>query len=115
VNRSYTIASPPTRVGYCELTVKREERGVSTRHLHDADAVARGACSMSLRRRAVHVHGGRRRDQRDDRGGVGITPLMAKIPYLTDLSWPGEIDLVFAEETEDDIIFRDEFDYLALG
>ena len=24
-------------------------------------------------------------------GGVGITPLMAKIRYLTDLGWPGNI------------------------
>ena len=33
---------------------------------------------------------------------------MAKIRYLTDLGWPGEIHLVFAVKTEDDIIFRDE-------
>jgi ferredoxin-NADP reductase len=45
-------------------------------------------------------------------GGVGITPLMAKIRYLTDLGWPGEIHLVFAVKTEEDIIFRDELDYL---
>ena len=45
-------------------------------------------------------------------GGVGITPLMAKIRYLTDLGWPGEIHLVFAVKTEGDIIFRDELDYL---
>ena len=51
VNRSYTIASSPTRVGYCELTVKREDRGVASRHLHDAVS-ARGACSTSPRRRA---------------------------------------------------------------
>ena len=37
---------------------------------------------------------------------------MAKIRYLTDLGWPGEIHLVFAVKTEDDIIFRDELDYL---
>ncbi len=35
VRRSYTIASSPTRVAYCELTVKREDRGLSSRHLHD--------------------------------------------------------------------------------
>ena len=45
-------------------------------------------------------------------GGVGITPLMAKIRYLTDLGWPGKIHLVFAVKTEADIIFRDEIDYL---
>ncbi|MDX1948572.1 MAG: ferric reductase-like transmembrane domain-containing protein, partial [Pirellulaceae bacterium] len=29
VRRSYTIASPPTRGGYCEVTIKREERGLA--------------------------------------------------------------------------------------
>ena len=47
-------------------------------------------------------------------GGVGITPLMAKIRYLTDLSWPGNIYLVFSVKTERDIIFRDELDALRL-
>jgi len=35
VGRSYTIASSPTRNGYCELTIKREERGLVSRYLHD--------------------------------------------------------------------------------
>jgi ferredoxin-NADP reductase len=43
---------------------------------------------------------------------VGITPLMAQIRYLTDLSWPGDIYLVFSVKTERDIIFRDELDAL---
>jgi ferredoxin-NADP reductase len=45
-------------------------------------------------------------------GGVGITPLMAKIRYLTDIGWTGHIYLVFSVKTERDIIFRDELDYL---
>ncbi len=77
VRRSYTIASSPTRAGYCELTIKREERGLASRHLHDAvragdmlDVIApagkftfTGAESASV----VMIA-----------GGVGITPLMAK-------------------------------------
>ncbi|WP_422931807.1 ferric reductase-like transmembrane domain-containing protein [Singulisphaera sp. PoT] len=111
VRRSYTIASPPTRVGYCELTVKREDLGLSSRHLHDAvrvgdllDVIApagrftfTGAESAGL----VLIA-----------GGVGITPLMSKIRYLTDLCWPGEIHLVFSARTERDIIFREELDAL---
>ena len=31
---------------------------------------------------------------------------MAKVRYLTDLGWPGEIHLVYAVKTERDIIFR---------
>ena len=45
---------------------------------------------------------------------MGITPLMAKIRYLTDLGWPGNIYLVFSVKTERDIIFRDELDALRL-
>ena len=35
VNRTYTIASSPSRPDYCEITVKREENGLASRHLHD--------------------------------------------------------------------------------
>ncbi len=35
IKRSYTIASSPSRNGYCELTVKREEQGLVSRFLHD--------------------------------------------------------------------------------
>ena len=45
-------------------------------------------------------------------GGVGITPLMSKIRYLTDRAWPGEIHLVYCVRTEADIIFREELEYL---
>ena len=33
--RCYTIASTPTRPGYCEVTVKREEAGLVSRYLHE--------------------------------------------------------------------------------
>ncbi len=111
VNRSYTIASSPTRVAYCELTVKREERGLASRHLHDAvlpgslldvSAPAGRFTFTGVEAESIVMIG----------GGVGITPLMAKIRYLTDLGWPGEIHLVFAVQTESDIIFGEELDYL---
>src|SRR3546814_8999173 len=37
--RSYTIASSPTQRAYVELTVKREEQGAVSRHLHDSVSV----------------------------------------------------------------------------
>ena len=37
--RSYTIASSPTQRAHVELTVKREEQGVVSRHLHDQVSV----------------------------------------------------------------------------
>ena len=111
VNRSYTIASPPSRSGYCELTVKREEFGVASRHLHDA--IREGTLlDVSAPSGKFTFTGTEAKSIVMIAGGVGITPLMAKIRYLTDLGWPGEIDLLFAVKTEADIIFRDELDSL---
>ncbi len=111
VNRSYTIASPPSRVGYCELTVKREERGVASRHLHDT-VRAGSLLDVSAPAGRFTFKGTESESIVMIGGGVGITPLMAKIRYLTDRGWPGEIHLVYAVKTEGDIIFRDELDYL---
>ena len=35
VRRSYTISSSPTQRDYIELTIKREQYGLESRHLHD--------------------------------------------------------------------------------
>ena len=111
VRRSYTIASPPSRVAYCELTVKREEVGLVSRHLHNA---VREGCLLDVLAPAgkFTFTGTEATSLVLIGGGVGITPLMAKIRYLTDLGWPGDIDVVFSVKTERDIIFREELDAL---
>jgi ferredoxin-NADP reductase len=111
VNRSYTIASSPGRVGSCELTVKREAKGTSSRHLHDS--VDEGTLIDVYAPAGRFTFTGAEADSLVMiAGGVGITPLMAKIRYLTDIGWTGQIYLVFSVKTERDIIFRDELDYL---
>ena len=112
VKRSYSIASSPCCHGWCEITVKRESGGIVSGHLHE------------------HVNEG---DQLDVSGpyghftfrgieapsvvfvagGVGITPLMSSVRYLTDQSWNGRIDLIYACTRLDAIIFREELDHLA--
>ena len=109
VRRSYTIASPPSRIGYCELTVKREDQGLSSRHLHD-NIHAGDLLDVQAPAGRFTFTGAEAGSLVMIAGGVGITPLMAKIRYLTDLSWSGDIDLVFSVKTERDIIFRDELD-----
>jgi ferredoxin-NADP reductase len=37
---------------------------------------------------------------------------MSIVRYLTDMSWPGRIDLVIAARKKEDVIFRDELTYL---
>jgi ferredoxin-NADP reductase/DMSO/TMAO reductase YedYZ heme-binding membrane subunit len=112
VSRSYTIASPPTRDHYVELTVKREANGHVSRFLHD----------MLMTGHAVAISAPAGRFTFDATssdsvlflaGGVGITPAMSMIRDLTDRSWPGKIDLVFSVRSPGDVIFGEELRYLA--
>lgn len=45
-------------------------------------------------------------------GGVGITPLVSVLRYLTHWSWSGDIFLIYGCRAPQDIIFREELDYL---
>jgi ferredoxin-NADP reductase len=111
IRRSYTIASSPTRTAYCELTIKREEHGLVSRHLHDV--VREGATfNVSAPAGRFTFTGTEAEKIVMIAGGVGITPLMAKIRYLTDIAWPGRIHLVYSVKTERDIIFRSELEEL---
>lgn len=111
VRRSYTIASSPTRAGYCELTVKREEQGLVSRRLHDM--IREGdLLEVSAPAGKFTFTGKEAEEVVMIAGGVGVTPLMAKIRYLTDLGWPGRIRLLFSIKTAADYIFRDELEAL---
>ena len=112
VHRSYTIASAPTQRGHCELTVKREAVGVASRHLHDmiheGDVIDVGAPAGRF------TFTGREADRIVLLGaGVGITPLMSVIRYLTDVAWPGEITLIYGGKSTRELIFRHELDDLS--
>ncbi|MGA3068220.1 MAG: FAD-binding oxidoreductase [Tepidisphaeraceae bacterium] len=110
--RCYTIASSPTRPTYCELTIKRDETGLVSRYLHDQ--LQEG---MTLN---VSGPGGRftfTGDEADSLllvgAGVGITPLISKIRYLTDRKWPGSIHLIYSAKSQRDILFKEELDSLS--
>jgi len=109
VNRSYTIASTPTRSGYCEITVKREELGISSSHLHGRIKPG-DFLNISAPAGKFTFTG----DSADSivliAGGVGITPLMSKLRYLTDCAWPGEIYFMYSARTRADLIFREELE-----
>ncbi len=111
VNRSYTIASSPTRGHYCEVTVKRSPVGYGSCHLHDRINVDSLLKVSAPAGRFVFT------GAEADRviliaGGVGITPLMSIIRYLTDRCWPGQIYLLFSAKKQADLIFSDELAYL---
>lgn len=109
--RSYSIASPPTRDEYLELTIKREDNGKVSQFLHD----------KLMTGQSVAVSGPAGRFSFDANkfkppvdgillvaGGVGITPVMSILRDLVDRNWPGKIDLLFSVRSQEDVVFADE-------
>ena len=111
IKRSYTISSSPTERDYCEITVKREEQGAVSRFLHDRVheddtlqvTAPSGRFTFTGEESTSVVLVG---------GGVGVTPMMSAVRYLTKRSWLHDIYFVFAGRGEADIIFREELEYL---
>ena len=112
VNRSYTIASSPTRGGHVEITVKRLGDGYGSPHVHSTLIEGATVKVSAPAGKFVFTGAGASRVLLLA-GGVGVTPLMAMARYLTDRGWPGHIHFVFSVRTPADVIFADELSYLA--
>lgn len=112
VKRSYTIASSPSQRGHVELTIKRNPEGLVSQFMHDelkvGDKIRIGAPGGrfyfdDLRSKAVVLIA----------GGVGITPLMSILRYLTDRSWRGTIYFINAVRSQNEMIYAAELANLA--
>ena len=111
LRRSYTIASAPSQRGYVELTIKRHPQGAVSQYMHDQVHVGqriqlaapggRFSFDGSTNRRVLLIA-----------GGVGITPVMSMLRYLTDTGWTGEIVFLNATRTSRDLIFASELNTL---
>ena len=104
--RSYTIASSPTQRAYVELTVKREEQGVVSRYLHDK-VVADDLLKVSGPFGAFTFTGTDAQSIVLIAGGVGITPMMSVLRYLTDTAWKGDIFFFYGARSTEEFVFRD--------
>ncbi len=107
VKRSYTIASSPSQRGHVELTIKRNPNGLVSQFMHDelnkGDKIRIGAPGGrfyfdDLQSKAVVLIA----------GGVGITPLISILRFLTDRSWRGTIYFINAVRSQDDMIYAAE-------
>jgi len=108
VRRPYTPSSVPGTTGYFDLTVKRYENGLVSKYLHDrkvGDTVL-----MSGPNAGGHWVDGRAKRAGFVAGGTGITPMISIIRWILAKGLDVEIFLVFANKSEADIIFRDEWD-----
>ena len=111
LKRSYSIASSPCCQGWCEITVKHARGGRVSGHLHSS--VREGdLLNVSGPAGRFTFRGHEAPSVIFIAGGVGVTPLMSSIRYLTDQSWGGEIFLIYACASAEDIIFREELEHL---
>lgn len=109
--RAYTIASSPTQLEYCEATVKYEDHGIVSGFLHhqvhEGDLLEitapSGKFTFTGKEAGSIVF---------ITGGVGVTPFMSAIRYLTHRCWPGDIFLIYACKSPDKIIFREDLEYI---
>lgn len=111
VRRSYTMASTPTQLHYCAITVKREEQGLFSRYLHDE--IKEGDLLEVMGPNGKFTFTGEEAQSIVlICGGVGITPMMSIIRYLTDIGWHNDIYLLYCCRTTDEFIFREELEQL---
>ena len=111
VNRSYTIASSPTRNAYCEISVKRARFG--SVHLHETWREGQRVKVSAPAGKFVFAGGpGDAERVVLIAGGIGITPMMSVVRSLTDRGWKGEMYLLFSVRKPADVVFADELAYL---
>lgn len=111
VKRSYTIASSPTHRDFCEVTVKHEEQGLVSSYLNNC--VHEGELLQVTGPSGKFTFVGEDADSIVlIGGGVGVTPMMSVIRYLSDRSWPGDIFFIYGCKSDGEVIFREEIEYL---
>ena len=111
INRSYTLASSPTHSDACELSIKREPMGLASRFIHETFKVG-DVLKVSGPSGKFIFTGENASGVVLISGGVGITPVMSILRYLTDRAWTGAIHFLIVAKTEQDLIFRDELQWL---
>src|SRR5437867_12079055 len=108
VKRPYTPSSLPSTVGYFDLTIKRYETGVVSKYVHEQQVGE--TVLMSGPNTGGHWVDGMAKKVGFVAGGTGITPMISIIRWILAQSLGVELFLVFANKTEADIIFREEWE-----
>ena len=108
VKRPYTPSSMPGATGYFDLTVKHYENGLISKYLHE-QKVGDGVL-MSGPNQGGHWVDGMAKKVGFVAGGTGITPMISIIRWILTQRLDAELFLLFANKTEADIIFREEWE-----
>ena len=108
VKRPYTPSSLVGITGHFDLTVKRYETGLISKYLHEqkvGDSVL-----MSGPNQGGHWVDGMAKKVGFVAGGTGITPMISIIRWILTKRLDVDLVLLFANKTEADIIFREEWE-----
>jgi cytochrome-b5 reductase len=108
VKRPYTPSSVPGTTGYFDLTIKRYESGAVSKYVHDREVG--DTVLMSGPNTGGHWVDGMAKKVGFVAGGTGITPMISIIRWILAKSLDVELFLVFANKTEADIIFLEEWE-----
>jgi len=108
IKRAYTPSSLPGVAGFFDLTVKRYEAGAISTYLHDQRIG--NTVLMSGPNTGGHWVDGMAKRVGFVAGGTGITPMISIIRWILTNKIEAELFLIFANKTESDIIFRQEWD-----
>lgn len=112
VRRSFTIASSPLERRWLELTIKREEDGLVSRHFHDK--LREGDTLQVHAPFGAFIFTGQEADSIVlIAAGVGVTPVMTVLRYLVATQWTREIYFLYCVRSPTDVIFHDEIELLA--
>ena len=105
--RNYTASSPPTEHGHIEFSIKYEDGGFFSPHMHDDLAIG---SLVTVRGPYGHftIPGDAPQRVVMIAGGVGVTPSLSQVRDLLDRRWPGRIDLIYSTATAADVIRADE-------
>ncbi len=108
VKRPYTPSSLPGTLGYFDLTIKRYEAGVISKYVHERRVGE--TVQMSGPNVGGHWADGMAKKVGLVAGGTGITPMISIIRWILAKQLDVELSLIFANKTEADIIFREEWE-----
>jgi glycine betaine catabolism B len=108
--RCYSICSSAARSGYIEITPKRVPNGCVSIFLNDR-------VSIGMTVEATGPFGQFYLNPEEDRkivlvaAGSGITPIAGMLRYIEDLCLEIDASLLYFVRTQDDIMFREEFEH----
>ena len=108
VKRAYTPSSLSGTTGFFDLTVKRYEAGPISKYLHEQQIG--NTVLMSGPNPGGHWVDGMAKKVGFVAGGTGITPMISIIRWILTKRIDAELFLIFANKTEADIIYKDEWE-----